>query len=401
MSTALNNVRKLAQLNFVPGIVTGSNSAAAANAATIQAAIDSLASAGSNSSITLPGGVIYSNKIIRRGSVGILGVGETATTLITANGLNDNLVVDDRWENNTAFSQDPFLMADLTLDGNRANNTSGSCYVGQTYWSTFSRVRFQNAASRGVQISAQTKNGTNIGNSVADNRWENCRFFNNAQGGWFGKASTTGAILADQILTGCIFDSNGGASHAQLISERFAGSVLNECRFYSGYAGGDADLTGFAISQVVGCHFELAARSSPNTSSIIASLRIRTHGGPVYAISAIVGNLFWMTSTNKSATDVYCGIYFDQASTALALAGNTFQADAAITTKRAVHGATAMGGTTAGNTFTGYTIGTEYGTAWNSWTRATVGAAATDAATTQTLANNLRTALINAGIVGA
>jgi hypothetical protein len=60
-----------------------------------------------------------------------------------------------------------------------------------------------------------------------------------------------------------------------------------------------------------------------------------------------------------------------------------------------------MGGTTAGNTFTGYTIGTEYGTAWNSWTRATVGAAATDAATKETLANNLRTALINAGIVGA
>jgi hypothetical protein len=399
MSTGINNVEKLRRTNIVPGLVLSSNAAATTNTSAIQAAIDSLASAGSNEAIILPGGTIYANKLIRRGSVGVAGMGMAATTLIAANGLNDNLLVDERWETSVTSSQAPFFMVDLTLDGNRSNNTSGSCFVGQTYWSKFSKVHFQNAADRGCMISAQTKAGTNIVNSVADNRWEECRFTNNAKGGWFGKASTTGAILADQTLAGCIFNGNGGAAFAQLIAERFAGCVLEGSRFYSSFAGGDADLTGFAISQVVGCHFELGAQSSPNSASIIASLRIRTHGGPVYAISAIVGNIFWMTTTNKSATDVYCGIYFDQASTALALAGNTFQADAAIATKRAVHGATAMGGTTAGNTFAGYTTGTEYGTAWNSWTRATVGAAATDAATTQTLANNLRTALINAGIV--
>lgn len=396
MSRAIQNLEKLRRTNIIPGLVFGSDAAKATNAATIQAAIDALASSGSNDAIVLPGGLIYSGKILRRGRVGIIGMGELATTLMLGNGVNDNLIVDERWENSVLFAQDPFYMADLTLDGNRANNSAGSCYVGQTYWSTFERVRYQNAAGRGCQISTVAKSGSNIANSVADNRWESCRFFNNAQGGWH--ARDVADLLADQRLIGCDFDSNGSATFAQLINERFSGCVIQECRFYGGFAGGDADLSKFGISQVLGNHFELAAKSSPNTSTIIPSLRVRSWSGPVFRWGVISDNLFWMQATNKTATDIYCGVYFDQVTDRLMLTSNVFQAVSSIAVKRAVHGALGMAGTRYPNVFSGYTVGTEYGDAWNNWGSTTLPPAANDPTTTQALVNAIRTLMINEGV---
>lgn len=400
MSAAFDNALKLKHYGMVPGLVLGSDAAKTGNATKIQAAIDALSSAGVNGQIQLPPGVVYSGKVQRRGSVGISGSGEQATTLILGASVNDNLLVDERWENNTLFSQPPCLIENLTLDGNKANNSSGSCYVGQTYWSTYRAVTFQNAAERGAIMSTTTKSGANIGNGVADNEWQNVRFANNGLSGWYGRDVNN--LLADQRFSACDFDSNGSATVAQFLSDRFAGFVVGgNSRFYNGFAGGDMDVYKFGISQIVDCHFELTAKNSPNTAVIVPNVRVRSWGGVGTRFSVIANNLFWMQAANKTATDIYCAIYFDLASEALALTGNVFQAAASIATKRAVHGATSMVGTCFPNTFLGYTSGTEYGTAWNSWTRTAAGAAATDAATTQTLANNLRTALINAGVVNA
>lgn len=386
---ALEYVERDRYSTFVPGLATG-NSAASANATKIQAAIDSLASASSRDAVLIPPGTFYSTKLIRRGGVGIRGVGRYATELILANGANTDLLVDERYEENVAFAQEPFTMSDLTLNGNKANNTSGRCYVSQMYQGTIERVLFKNAAHEGHVLSTATKNGTNIANGVADNRYRDVRYEDNGRGGFYGYDPAL--LMADQFFSGAVFNGNGSASYAQFRADRFAGFVVQDSRFYSGYAGGDMDLTRFSISQLIGCHFEMAARSSPNTSTLVPSVRIRSMSSAGFRFNVIANNLFWMQATNKTATDIYALLYFDQASEALALVGNVFQADSGISNRFAVHGASTMLGTRYPNTFLNFS-GSTLGTAWNNWGSTTLPTDAVDDTTAYALANALKDSL--------
>lgn len=372
---------------FVTGLTSGSNSAASANTSRIQAAIDALASAGSRDTVQIPPGTYYSNKLIRRGGVGLRGVSRQGTTLILANGANTDLLVDERYETDVLFAQEPCTIRDLTLDGNRTNNTSGSGWIGQTYQSTIRDVTFQNFAHEGEIITTVTKSGSNIGNGTADNRHEHVRYENNGRGGFYAKDSAN--RLADQFFDGCVFNGNGSASYAQFRADRFAGFVVSGSRFYNGFAGGDMDLTRFSIAQLLGNHFEFAARSSPNTTAQLSCVRIRSMAGSGFRWATIVGNLFWMQATNKTATDVYSLLYFDQVSEALVLAGNVFQADSGISTRRAVDGASTMVGVRYPNTFVNFT-GAQLGSAWNNWGSTTLPTDAVDDTTAQALANALK-----------
>jgi hypothetical protein len=381
------------------GLVPSSNSAAAANALIIQAAIDA-ANLGAGVSVggglvQLPAGTYFTTRLLMKPGVTLRGAGEASTRLKLANTANTDLLADSNYIANVLFASNPYSVQALTLDGNNANNTSGSCMVAQTYWSTFRDVTFELAAHNGCIVATKTANGTDSGNGVADTRFENCHFRGNKRSGVLCTNSTTNK-MADVFFAGCTWNGNGESGYYQAVVERGSGFVFNECRFYSGYQG-DIDITKFDRMTINGCNFELNVLSAPNTSTIFANIRVRSISG--FGDCTITGNFFYLSATVATATDVYCALYFDVASTAgTVVAGNSFVAEAA-TTKRAIHGASSCAGIIWPNAFRGYSTGTEYGTAWANWTRATVGAAATDAATTQTLANNLRTALINAGLV--
>lgn len=360
----------------VKGLIPNDTSASVANGAIIRATIAQAAIA--RGDVKFPAGTYYTDKFSWAQYCDFGGCGEHATVLLLGNGLNTDLVTDPNYEANLTVATNPYSVHDMTLDGNNANNTSGSVCVVMAYWCTFTNVTFQNAATYGQLSTTKNKAGTDISNAVGDNRFINCRFNGNKLGGHFGRDTVN--RLADQMFTGCIFSANGQSGAYQMVSERFAGYTVNDCRFYLGFQG-DIDATKFSLSQITGCHFELEAALSPSSGTIFASVRVRSWSGVGYRFDQITNNLFWMTTRAKNASDIYCAVYFDQASENLLLTSNTFHTETAITTKRAVHGASAMGGKCYPNSFVGYTTGTEYGTAWANWTRpAVVGSRAGNAA---------------------
>jgi hypothetical protein len=381
------------------GLVPSSNAAAAANTLIIQACIDAASIGGGVSVggglVQLPAGTYFTTRLLMKPGVTLRGAGEASTRLKLANTTNTDLLADVNYTTNVAFASNPYSVQAMTLDGNNSNNTSGNCMVAMTYWSIFRDVTFELAAQNGCIVATKTANGTDSANGVADTRFENCHFRGNKRSGVLCTNSTTNK-LADVFFVGCTFNGNGESGYYQAVVERGSGFVFEECRFYSGYQG-DIDITKFDRMTINACNFELNVLSAPNTSTIFANIRIRSISG--FGDCTITSNFFYLSATVATATDVYCALYFDVASTAgTVVAGNSFVAEA-VTVKRAVHGASACAGIIWPNGFRGYSAGTEYGTAWANWTRTAAGAAATDLASVIILANNIRTELQARGVM--
>lgn len=345
------------------GITSVKNYGAVGNGTTddtaaIQAGIDAVSTAGGGT-LLFPEGTYIVAGLQIKASVYLQGSGERATTLKLKNSANTYLIADTRYVNNVLYSSGPYGISNLTLDGNNANNTSGSCLIIQTYASTFRDLTIWNAPEHGVITTTVTANGSNILNTVPDNRFENCHFQYNKKCGFYGKDNNN--ILADQMFLGCTFFGNGQSGFYQVVAERSAGFVFNDCRWYSGYQG-DIDVSKWSRGQITGCNFELNAQSAPNNSSVFASLRIRTISEQ--GVTTITGNVFYLSASNATATDIYCGIYLDAAPQNIAITGNAFRAET-LTNKFAIqnNGALSPTGVAKENSFSGFTLA-QYGTGY-------------------------------------
>ena len=326
--------------------------------AAIQAAIDAVSAAGGGT-LLFPEGTYIAAGLTIAASVYLQGSGERATTLKLKNSANTYLIADTRYVNNVLYSSGPYGISGMTLDGNKTNNTSGSCLIIQTYASTFRDLTIWNAPEHGVISTSVTANGSNILNTVPDNRFENCHFQYNKKCGFYGKDNNN--ILADQMFLGCTFFGNGQSGFYQVVAERSAGFVFNDCRWYSGYQG-DIDVSKWSRGQITGCNFELNAQSAPNNSSVFASLRIRTISEQ--GVTTITGNVFYLSASNATATDIYCGVYLDAAPQNITITGNAFRAET-LTNKYAIQmsGAFSPVGVVKENSFSGFTLA-QYGTGY-------------------------------------
>jgi hypothetical protein len=326
--------------------------------AAIQAAIDAVSAAGGGT-LLLPEGTYIVAGLQMKAGVYLQGSGERATTLKLKNSANTYLIADTRYVNNVLYSSGPYGISNLTLDGNNANNTSGSCLIIQTYASTFRDLTIWNAPEHGVITTTVTANGSDILNTVPDNRFENCHFQYNKKCGFYGKDNNN--ILADQMFLGCTFFGNGQSGFYQVVAERSAGFVFNDCRWYSGYQG-DIDAYKWDRGQITGCNFELNAQSAPNTGAVFASLRVRSISSQ--GVGTVTGNVFYLSASNATATDIYCGIYLDAAPQNFAITGNAFRAET-LTNKFAIqnNGSLAPVGVVEENSFSGFTLA-QYGTGY-------------------------------------
>jgi hypothetical protein len=326
--------------------------------AAIQAGIDAVSAAGGGT-LLFPEGTYIVAGLQIKASVYLQGSGERATALKLKNSANTYLIADTRYVNNVLYSSNPYGISSLTLDGNNANNTSGSCLIIQTYASTFRDLTIQYSPEHGVITTTVTANGSNILNTVPDNRFENCHFQYNKKCGFYGKDNNN--ILADQMFLGCTFFGNGQSGFYQVVAERSAGFVFNDSRWYLGYQG-DIDLSKCGRVNITGCNFDLSAESAPNNGSVFASIRIRT--ASVNGTIAICGNIFYLSSFSATATDIYCGIYMDVNVPNIAITGNAFRAET-LTNKFAIqnNGSLVPTGVVMENGFSGFTLA-QYGTGY-------------------------------------
>ena len=326
--------------------------------AAIQAAIDAVEAAGGGQ-LEFPEGTYIAAGLQIKHKVYLVGSGKWNTTLKLKSGANTYLMADTRYVNNVLYSSGPYGISNLTLDGNNANNTSGSLLIMQCFASTLRDVIFQYAPEHGVVITTVTANGSNILNTVPDNRFDNCFWRFNKKAGVYGKDANN--ILADQLFVGCIWYGNGQSGFYQVVVERTAGWVFTDCRWYGGYQG-DIDATKWDRSQITACNFELNAVSAPNNGSVFANLYIRTISSQ--GVGTVSGNVFYLSASNATATDTYCAIYLGGAPLDFAVTGNAFRAET-LTNKFAIqnNGALNPVGVVRQNAFSGFTLA-QYGTGY-------------------------------------
>ncbi len=126
--------------------------------AAIQAAIDASVS---GQSVYFPAGTyMVSGEIVLKGERTYFGDNYWYSTIKLANGSNKSVLVADRWFNQNQNEGRPLTIRDITIDGNKANNTSGHGIILCNFRPRIDRVRVTNCAEDCIHMPAYYKNGT-------------------------------------------------------------------------------------------------------------------------------------------------------------------------------------------------------------------------------------------------
>jgi hypothetical protein len=132
----------------------GVSTANADNATAINRAIQDISASGGGI-LKLPAGVIATTSVILRNNVYVHGQGIEATTIRLNNGANSTLMATlDAYAlfgTGSLSGVSFFGLTDLTLDGNRNNNTNGDCLAMYGYFFTFENVYIKNCTNAGIR----------------------------------------------------------------------------------------------------------------------------------------------------------------------------------------------------------------------------------------------------------
>lgn len=131
----------------------GVTTASANNATALQAAENYCSSVGGV--LDFPAGTILTGSIEKRSNCSWRGQGRGVTVLKLVNGVNTDLVAGQNaaslWGTNSGAGISDFKIADITLDGNRPNQTAGSCLAIYAFRYVLDHVTLQNCKDFGVR----------------------------------------------------------------------------------------------------------------------------------------------------------------------------------------------------------------------------------------------------------
>jgi hypothetical protein len=120
----------------------------------VQAAIDAANAAGGGA-VYFPPGTYLCTRLTVYSKVELIGAGKDSTTIKLKNGTNNNLIYglnsDALWGTDTKAGIDGFTLQNLTLDGNRANNTAGSCIAIYGSRLNFYDLNIKNSPEHGIR----------------------------------------------------------------------------------------------------------------------------------------------------------------------------------------------------------------------------------------------------------
>lgn len=183
------------------------------------------------------------------------------------------------WYNDSDQSDNSTTFADLTIDGNRDNNTTGTgvLTLGQRHY--FQRVLFQNLDGDGIKFTETTRNATTLAENAVSSHIESCRFLNITGYGLYvddGSRFTDG-YLTDNAINGCDADGAyiGAGSGWKVHGCHFSSIKGNAIRVKNG---GYSDVShnyieGYGSSGTVGTYHGIWVHA-PN-EAIISANRIK------------------------------------------------------------------------------------------------------------------------------
>jgi hypothetical protein len=239
----------------------------------VQAAIDAAAVSGGR--IAFPAGTYLCGTLTLKSNVWLEGSGIGTTFIKLVNGTNNDLIVTNGFSGLTGGTTTGgvygFRIANLTLDGNRANNSAGwpLRIYGSTY--TIDNVHIKEGKSGGVW----TQWG--IGGTNMDSMWSNFKIYN-CEGVVFDFGGPHDSLISN----GQIFNDGTQADRTGkllYIHGQASGTQFNNCHFWGNCA--------FAVDNIGGnffnnCQAEGAATANVRFQANYASW----NGGHIFGTTA-------------------------------------------------------------------------------------------------------------------
>lgn len=107
------------------------------------------------------------------------------TVLKQADGANlPGLIVSDSYLDNSQYTGNPIVLKDLTLNGNRSNNSTGTDGVIIRSWqTTVSDMQIANFSGHGLKVTNRSQNGTQLVNTQVNGRISNMFITDNSKNG--------------------------------------------------------------------------------------------------------------------------------------------------------------------------------------------------------------------------
>ncbi len=145
-----------------------------------------------NQTIVLKGGRSYLGDIRTDGS---------ATQIRQANGANlPAVLASDSWDNNTAWVGEPIRIAHLQVDGNKANNASGTVGIMVRSWlAVIEDVGVAKTSGDGIRITNLSKNNTALTSSMVNGRISNV-FIEDVNGSGINVVDTGNSITDWDVI---------------------------------------------------------------------------------------------------------------------------------------------------------------------------------------------------------
>ena len=213
-------------------VLTATCTGKSADAATIQKAINASAT---GDEIVIDGPCLISKTIKLLGDRTYQGQNRTGTILQQASGVNlPAILASDSWVSNSPATGDPFVIRDLTIDGNKANNpTAGDALVIRSWHTTIEDIDVINSNGDGIKITNKSKNGTALTNTQVNGTIRNV--FVTGSGADGIRVEDTGNSVTDWNLLDSWIASSGGSG---ISMDNAAGWVVERDHLYGDGAAG-------------------------------------------------------------------------------------------------------------------------------------------------------------------
>lgn len=251
----------------------------------IQAAIDEANSQG-GVPVYFPPGTYMAQELNWKGGVGIFGAGMFTSVLKLNDSANSYLLASQVWVENSGFSGLAPFLRDISLDGNKANQSSPEpLLIVSTYKCTFQNLEVWNGKGDGVLLTPGSSD-TTTANGCTQNVFFNCSIHENDGHGINAVDFTN--LLADNTYLDNYFWSNALTNFR---TERAAGDSFcgNEC---FGISTKHCDILGIASLKFENNRFDSSDLTGPITATLNGY-------GTNWGNGTIFGNVFvYLVSTD-------------------------------------------------------------------------------------------------------
>ena len=158
----------------------------------------------SGDQINIHGVCLVNQTIVLKGARSYLGDIRTdgaATQIRQANGANlPAVLASDSWDNNTTWGGEPIRSAHLQVDGNKANNSSGTVGIMVRSWlAVIEDVGVAKTSGDGIRITNLSKNNTALTSSMVNGRISNA-FIEDVNGSGINVVDTGNSITDWDVI---------------------------------------------------------------------------------------------------------------------------------------------------------------------------------------------------------